>query len=81
MEEAKIEWFKGAKPTLRKNCLDRHLAERGDKTAIIWESDDRNEEAQYISYRELHERVCKMANVLTELGVKKGDRVCNLICR
>ena len=76
MEEAKIEWFKGAKLNITKNCLDRHLAERGDKTAIIWESNDPNEEAQYISYRELHERVCKMANVLTELGVKKGDRVC-----
>ena len=76
MEEAKIEWFKGAKLNITKNCLDRHLAERGDKTAIIWEPNDPNEEAQYISYRELHERVCKMANVLTELGVKKGDRVC-----
>ena len=70
MEEAKIEWFKG-KTQYYQNCLDRHLAERGDKTAIIWESNDPNEEAQYISYRELHERVCKMANVLTELGVKK----------
>lgn len=76
MEEAKIKWFKGAKLNITKNCLDRHLAERGDKTAIIWEPNDPNEEAQYISYRELHERVCKMANVLTELGVKKGDRVC-----
>ena len=76
MEEAKIEWFKGAKLNITKNCLDRHLAERGDKTAIIWEPNDPNEEAQYISYRELHERVCKMANVLTELGVEKGDRVC-----
>lgn len=76
MEEAKIEWFKGAKLNITKNCLDRHLAERGDKTAIIWEPNDPNEEAQYISYKELHERVCKMANVLTELGVKKGDRVC-----
>lgn len=76
MEEAKIEWFKGAKLNITKNCLDRHLAERGDKTAIIWEPNDPNEDAQYISYRELHKRVCKMANVLTELGVKKGDRVC-----
>ncbi len=76
MEEAKIEWFKGAKLNITKNCLDRHLAERGDKTAIIWEPNDPNEEAQYISYKELHKRVCKMANVLTELGVKKGDRVC-----
>ena len=45
MEEAKIEWFKGAKLNITKNCLDRHLAERGDKTAIIWESNDPNKEA------------------------------------
>lgn len=76
MEEAKIEWFKGAKLNITKNCLDRHLNTRGDKTAIIWEPNDPNEAAQHISYKELHERVCKMANVLTELGVEKGDRVC-----
>jgi len=76
MEEAKIKWFKNAKLNITKNCLDRHLSERGDKTAIIWEPNDPQEEAQYISYRELHERVCKMANVLTDLGIKKGDRVC-----
>ena len=76
MEEAKIEWFKGAKLNITKNCLDRHLNTRGDKTAIIWEPNDPNEAAQHISYKELHERVCKMANVLTELGVQKGDRVC-----
>ena len=76
MEEAKIEWFKGAKLNITKNCLDRHLNLRGDKTAIIWEPNNPDEEAQHISYKELHERVCKMANVLTELGIKKGDRVC-----
>jgi acetyl-CoA synthetase len=76
MEEAKIEWFKNAKLNITKNCLDRHLNLRGDKTAIIWEPNNPNEEAQHISYKELHERVCKMANVLTELGIKKGDRVC-----
>ncbi len=76
MEEAKIKWFKNAKLNITKNCLDRHLSERGDKTAIIWEPNDPQEEAQYISYRELQERVCKMANVLTDLGIKKGDRVC-----
>lgn len=76
MEEAKIKWFKNAKLNITKNCLDRHLSVRGDKTAIIFEPNDPNEEAQHISYRDLHERVCKMANVLTEMGVTKGDRVC-----
>lgn len=76
MEEAKIKWFKNAKLNITKNCLDRHLSERGDKTAIIWEPNDPNEEAQHITYRDLHERVCKMANVLKGLGVEKGDRVC-----
>lgn len=76
MEEAKIKWFKNAKLNITKNCLDRHLTERGEKTAIIWEPNDPSEEAQHISYRELYERVNKMANVLTDLGVKKGDRVC-----
>ncbi|MBF6611000.1 MAG: AMP-binding protein, partial [Chryseobacterium sp.] len=76
MEEARIKWFKNAKLNITKNCIDRHLASRGDKTAIIWEPNDLNESPQHISYRELHERVCKMANVLSELGVQKGDRVC-----
>ncbi|VDH04545.1 acetate--CoA ligase [Bergeyella zoohelcum] len=76
MENAHIKWFKNAKLNITKNCLDRHLNERGEKTAIIWEPNNPNEEAQYISYRELHSRVCKMANVLTEMGVQKGDRVC-----
>ena len=76
MEEAKITWFKNAKLNITKNCLDRHLNLRGEKTAIIWEPNNPNEEAQHISYKDLHERVCKMANVLTELGIKKGDRVC-----
>ncbi|HCN10862.1 MAG TPA: acetate--CoA ligase [Chryseobacterium sp.] len=76
MEETKIKWFKNAKLNITKNALDRHLSLRGDKTAIIWEPNDPNEEAQHITYRDLHERVCKMANVLTELGIQKGDRVC-----
>jgi acetyl-CoA synthetase len=76
MEEAKIKWFKNAKLNITKNCLDRHLAERGDKTAIIFEPNNPTEEAQHISYKDLHERVCKMANVLAEMNVQKGDRVC-----
>ncbi|MDQ1162613.1 acetyl-CoA synthetase [Chryseobacterium sp. SORGH_AS 447] len=76
MNEAKITWFKGAKLNITKNCLDRHLSVRGDKTAIIWEPNDPKEEAQYISYNELYTRVNKTANVLKELGIEKGDRVC-----
>lgn len=76
MNEAKITWFKGAKLNITKNCLDRHLSVRGDKTAIIWEPNDPKEEAQHISYNELYTRVNKTANVLKELGIEKGDRVC-----
>lgn len=75
MHEAKIEWFINAKLNITKNCLDRHLSLRGNKNAIIWEPNDPNEAAQYITYYELYERVGKMANVLKEQGVKKGDRV------
>ncbi len=76
MDEAKITWFKNAKLNITKNCLDRHLNTRGDKTAIIWEPNDPKESAQHITYNELYKRVNKTANVLKELGIKKGDRVC-----
>jgi acetyl-CoA synthetase len=56
------------------NCLDRHLAKRGDQTAIIWEGDDPNE-SEHITYKDLHERVCRLSNVMTDMGIKKGDRV------
>jgi acetyl-CoA synthetase len=69
-----IRWYADGELNLAANCLDRHLAKRGDKTAIIWEGDDPNE-SRRISYRELHAEVCKAANLLTNLGVKKGDRV------
>ena len=71
-----VKWFEGAKLNITENCLDRHLPTRGDKTAIIFEPNDPKEEAQHITYRQLHERVSKMANVLKENGVSKGDRVC-----
>ena len=71
---ADIHWFEGAELNVAYNCLDRHLADRGDQTAIIWEGDDPNED-QSISYRELHEMVCRLANVLKSRGVAKGDRV------
>lgn len=76
MAEAKIKWFTEAKVNIVKNCIDRHLARRGNKTAIIFEPNNPNEEALHISYNELHQRVCKMANVLREQGITKGDRVC-----
>jgi acetyl-CoA synthetase len=76
MAEAEIKWFVDAKVNITKNCIDRHLAKKGDKTAIIFEPNDPSEEALHISYTELHQRVCKMANVLREQGIEKGDRVC-----
>lgn len=71
-----VSWFKGAQLNITENCLDRHLAERGDKTAIIWEPNDPNEAVKKLTYRELHAEVCKMANVLKSNGIQKGDRVC-----
>ena len=73
--EANIKWFQGGKLNVSYNCLDRHLETRGDQTALIWESDNPNEDKK-ISYRELHTEVCKFANVLKDRGVKNGDRVC-----
>ncbi|OYX85394.1 MAG: acetate--CoA ligase [Flavobacteriales bacterium 32-34-25] len=76
MAEADVQWFAGAKLNVTKNCIDRHLNKRGEKTAIIFEPNNPDEEALHITYNELHQRVCKMANVLRDQGVKKGDRVC-----
>lgn len=76
MAEAEVKWFTEAKVNITKNCIDRHLNKRGDRTAIIFEPNSPDEEALHISYNELHQRVCKMANVLREQGIKKGDRVC-----
>jgi acetyl-CoA synthetase len=76
MAEAEIKWFTEAKVNIVKNCIDRHLNKRGDKTAIIFEPNNPSEEALHISYNELHQRVCKMANILREKGITKGDRVC-----
>ena len=68
-------WFLGGKLNVTANCIDRHLDNRGDQTAIIWEGDDPSEHKK-ISYKELHEHVSKMGNVLRQRNVKKGDRVC-----
>ncbi len=71
-----IKWFEGAQLNITENCLDRHLPTRGNKTAILFEPNDSKEEAEHITYYQLHERVCRMANVLLDKGIKKGDRVC-----
>lgn len=71
-----VSWFKGAKLNITENCIDRHLATRGDKTAILFEPNNPDEKAQHISYKQLHLRVCKFANVLKKQGINKGDRVC-----
>ncbi|GFR66723.1 acetyl-coenzyme A synthetase [Elysia marginata] len=76
LAEAEVKWFLGAKLNITENCIDRHLKTRGNKTAILWEPNDPNEPAEHITYKDLHQRVCKFANVLKESGVKKGDRVC-----
>ena len=66
---------KGGKLNVSENCVDRHLAERGDQVALIWEADEPTD-GQQITFKELHENVCRMANVLKSHGVGKGDRVC-----
>ena len=75
MHTGLAEWFKGGQLNVSENCIDRHLASRGEQTAIIWEGDN-PADAKHINYRELHEQVCRLANVLKQRGVNKGDRVC-----
>jgi len=70
-----IEWFSGGQLNVSHNCIDRHLAKHGKDTAIIWEGDEPSAPSQKISYQELHDEVCRMANVMKSHGVKKGDRV------
>ncbi|PWS31759.1 acetate--CoA ligase [Pedobacter paludis] len=74
--EPNIKWFEGAKLNITENCLDRHLATSGDKPAIIWEPNNPEEESVTLTYKMLHERVCRFANVLKRNGAKKGDRIC-----
>jgi acetyl-CoA synthetase len=74
VEDLHIRWFEDGELNLSVNCLDRHLEKRGDKPALIWEGDSPEDSAR-ISYRDLHARVCRLANALRNLGVKRGDRV------
>lgn len=75
-KEPKVEWFIGGKLNITENCLDRHLATKGDQVAFYWEPNDPNDKALQLTYRQLHEQVCKFANVLKNNGAKKGDRIC-----
>ncbi len=70
-----IQWFEGAKLNVSYNCIDRHLEKNSARTAFIWEADDPKIPSRNISYKELHDEVCRMANILKREGVKKGDRV------
>jgi acetyl-CoA synthetase len=74
--EPRVKWLEGGILNITENCIDRHLAERGDETAIIWEPNDPNEKNRTFTYKELHTEVCAMATVLKNNGIKKGDRVC-----
>jgi acetyl-CoA synthetase len=73
-EDLHVRWYEGGELNVAANCLDRHLATRGDKVAIIWEGDDPSE-SRRITYRELHADVCRAANLLSNLGIRRGDRV------
>lgn len=74
--EPDIQWFVGGKMNITENALDRHLADKANQPAIIWESNDPDDAVVTITYRTLYHRVCRFANVLKKYGVKKGDRVC-----
>ncbi|MBA1275265.1 acetate--CoA ligase [Stutzerimonas azotifigens] len=75
MHSGQAAWFQGGQLNVAYNCIDRHLPERAEQTAILWEGDDPSESAQ-ITYRKLHHHVCRLANVMKSRGVRKGDRVC-----
>lgn len=75
-DEPSIKWFKNGKLNITENALDRHVIDRPEEIAIIWEPNEIDDEAQSITYKILHERVCRFANVLKKHGITKGDRVC-----
>lgn len=75
-KEPKVKWFEGAKLNITENCIDRHLATMGEKPAIIWEPNEPGDRVRVVTYNRLHKRVCQVAQMLKNNGVKKGDRVC-----
>jgi len=75
-EKPEVSWFEGAQLNITENCLDRHLYQRGDKTAFIFEPNNPKDPAEHITYKDLHERVCRFSNVLKSKGIRRGDRVC-----
>jgi acetyl-CoA synthetase len=75
-EDLNVKWFEGASTNMSYNCLDRHLEERGDKVAVIYEDNDPSVAPRTFTYKEIHAEVCRMANVMKDNGIKKGDRVC-----
>ena len=75
-KEPTIKWFQGGKLNITENCIDRHLKTLGEKPAIIWEPNDPNERTRIVTYNRLHKRVCQVAQMLKNNGVKKGDRIC-----
>ena len=74
--EPRLRWFEGAKLNITENCLDRHLADKGDQAAIIWEPNDPQQKSRILTYKELYSAVCRFVQVLKNNGVKKGDTVC-----
>ena len=75
-EKPDVKWFIGGKLNITENCLDRHLEKRGEQVALVWEPNDPKEEGRKLTYRELHNEVCRFANVLKRNGAQKGDRIC-----
>ncbi|NCP46659.1 MAG: AMP-binding protein, partial [Flavobacteriales bacterium] len=75
-DEPNIKWFVNGKLNITENCLDRHLATRGNQTAIVWEPNNPNDDTIKLTYHQLHQKVCEFANVLKNNGAKKGDRIC-----
>ncbi|RYY59490.1 MAG: acetyl-coenzyme A synthetase, partial [Chitinophagaceae bacterium] len=74
--EPRVEWFAGGRLNITENCIDRHLKDKGEQAAFIWEPNNPEERVRVVTYNRLHKRVCQVAQMLTNLGVKKGDRVC-----
>ena len=75
-KEPKVEWFRGGKLNITENCIDRHLEKLGDRPAFIWEPNNPEERTRIVTYSRLHKRVCQVAQMLVNNGVKKGDRIC-----